>query len=84
MGLEPTTPGLEVRCAIHCATLTDNYLHILFALEAHQLSQTLFYQIIFQSAFSARILSLNHLHNKTKQILAFLKFKTLNYYIKKK
>ena len=22
MGLEPTTPGLEVRCAIHCATLT--------------------------------------------------------------
>ena len=22
VGLEPTTPGLEVRCAIHCATLT--------------------------------------------------------------
>ena len=25
VGLEPTTPGLEVRCAIHCATLTDGY-----------------------------------------------------------
>ena len=26
VGLEPTTPGLEVRCAIHCATLTDGNL----------------------------------------------------------
>jgi hypothetical protein len=23
MGLEPTTPGLEVRCASHCATMTE-------------------------------------------------------------
>ena len=26
VGLEPTTPGLEVRCAIHCATLAGIYL----------------------------------------------------------
>ena len=32
VGLEPTTPGLEVRCAIHCATPADVYpasLHLL-------------------------------------------------------
>lgn len=27
MGLEPTTPWLEVRCAIHCATRSANHTH---------------------------------------------------------
>jgi hypothetical protein len=55
MGLEPITPGLEVQCAIHCATwayikqhytLHDNYI-IVFSLYSFNCNIQYYMYIIY-------------------------------------